>query len=380
LSFESIIMLIALNASAAFKEPRTGVEEYTYQLIKHLTLLKENRKHRFILYVNPALRKKLDFSLPKNFSLKPLKWFGPAWTQIRLAAELFSTKIDVLFIPVHILPLIHPQKSVVVIHGLEYEYYPKMYPGWFRKYLAWSTKYALSRARKIIAVSENTKKDLIKLYQGKPEKIEVVYHGIEKSNFKSQKSKFKKKSKSQIKSQNFKYILCLGRIELKKNILGVVEAFDILKEKYNLPHWLILAGPIGFGYQKIKERIQKSKFKKQIIETGYLTETEKQKFLSQADIFLFPSFYEGFGLPILEAQVQGVPIVTSNLSSMPEIAGQGAVLIDPHKPSEIAEAVYLIAQSKKIQEELIEKGFQNVKRFSWLKCARETLKVLENLL
>ncbi|MBU1255509.1 glycosyltransferase [Patescibacteria group bacterium] len=171
-------MTIGINATAAFKQPRTGVEEYAYQLVKHLTILKQGKKHCFVLYQDPRVSSE-GFSLADNFEIKQLAWPLPMWTQVRLASEMALNKPDVLFIPVHVLPLIHPKNSVVTIHGLEYEYYPKMYHWKHLKYLRWITKYALKNASKIIAVSEATKRDLIDLYNGNPEKITVVHHGVE---------------------------------------------------------------------------------------------------------------------------------------------------------------------------------------------------------
>jgi len=179
-------MNIGINAVAAFKEPRTGVEEYTYQLIKHLAMLGEAKKHRFILYKDTKTDNR-NLSLSNNFKIKQLSWPLPMWTQIRLALEMTVNKPDVLFIPVHVLPLIRPKNSIVTIHGLEFEYYPKMYPLKHLKYLRWSTKYALKNASKIIAVSENTKKDLVDLYKVSDDKIKVIYEGYNRkfpiSNF-----------------------------------------------------------------------------------------------------------------------------------------------------------------------------------------------------
>lgn len=162
-------MEIGINAAAAFKVPRTGVEEYTYQLIKNLAMLKESQKHSFILYV-PQIKKEVFKDLPSNFILKELKWIGPAWTQCRLAAHLALKKPEKFLIPVHVLPRFSPKDSIVVIHGLEYEYYSEMYPKKHLKYLKWSTQDALKRASKVITVSENTKQDLIKFYKADPEK------------------------------------------------------------------------------------------------------------------------------------------------------------------------------------------------------------------
>jgi len=380
-------MIIGINAAAAIKQPRTGVEEYTYQLIKHLTMLPEARAHRFLLYVpSVALAKEglpvFDFTLPPNFEIKILHWPLPfLWTQIRLAWEMFVRSPETLFIPVHILPFFArldllsrrgwaPKNSVVTIHGLEYEYWPQGYSFWQRFYLRWNTKSAAMKAQKIIAISENTKQDLVKLYGVKADKITVVHHGIEAQS-----------SELRALSQNSKpYILCIGRIETKKNVQGILEAYKILKGKYKIPHKLILVGTPGYGYEKIKLQIRGlleiRNLDLDIKEVGYISNNEKQRLLAGADIFLFPSFYEGFGLPVLEAQVAGVPIVTSLGSCLPEIAGQGALFVNPHNSVEIVQAVKRLIDDKVLRDRLRQSGFENIKRFSWEKCARETLKII----
>ncbi len=368
-------MLIGINASAALKENPTGVEEYIFQLIKHLAVIPESRIHRFVLYLNSRLksgRLKDMERLPDNFKIKFL-FFPFAWTQIRLAWEMKNAKLDVLFIPVHILPFIHPKKSIAVIHGLEYEYFPELYPFWHRMYLRWSTKYALKNAFKIIAVSKNTKRDLVKIYGGKAQKISVIYHGVGKKYVPVIRNQ-------ELGSRNYapkKCILYLGRLELKKNILGIIEAYNELRKKNpQISNKLILAGAKSFGYEKITEAIGASAFKNDIILKGYVSEEERNILLENSAIFLFPSFYEGFGLPVLEAQSAGVPVVASNTSCLPEIAGKSALLIDPKNSTEIAQAMEKILGSEELRRNLIQAGLENIKRFSWEKCARETLKIL----
>jgi len=358
-------MTIGINAAAALKQPRTGVEEYTYQLIKHLTMLPEAREHRFFLFVPNLPKEGFGFPLPENFIVKKLNWPLPfLWTQIRLALEMLFKSPDILFVPVHILPFFHPKKSVVAIHGLEYEYWPQCYSFFRRWYLRWSTKSALKRARRIITISENTKDDLLKLYGGDAGKIEAVLHGVSKPEV-----------KIKMKNINEPYLLYLGRIETKKNIRGILEAYEILKEKYKLPHKLILAGAPGYGYGNLKFKIKNLKLK--IIELGYVSEDEKWQLLLNADIFLFPSFYEGFGLPVLEAQAAGAPVITSDNSCLPEVAGEGALLVNPQNPAQIAKAAIAIIDDKVLRDRLIQLGYENVKRFSWEKCARETLNILK---
>ena len=387
-------MTIGINAAAALKQPRTGVEEYCYQLIKHLTMLPEAKAHRFFLYVpksdtntrihlNDSNNKYFDFELPINFEVRKLNWPLSMWTQIRLASHMVFNKPDVLFIPVHVLPRFHPKNSVVTIHGLEYEYFPEYYPFWFRNYLRWSTRYAVKHARKIIAVSENTKRDIIKFYRADVGKIEVVYHGVKISRCDVHSSDYIFHDREICNQEKIPTLLYIGRIELKKNILGILEVYKILKEKYKISHELILAGAPGYGYEKIKlalteniSPLQRRNVLRQVRELGYVSEAEKWKLLRGADAFLFPTFYEGFGMPILEAQAAGVPVVSSNVSSIREVARDSALLIDPNNPEQIAQAVYKIIDDKALRDKLIELGFDNIKRFSWEKCARETLRIM----
>jgi glycosyltransferase involved in cell wall biosynthesis len=402
-------MTIGINSAAAFKRPRTGVEEYTYQLIRHLTMLEENKRHRFVLYSHQLSAADVQL-LPENFQISQLKWPLPMWTQIRLASEMALNRPEVLFIPVHILPLIHPRNSVVTVHGLEYEYYPQMYPWRHLNYLRWSTKYALKKARRIIAVSENTKKDLIELYGGQPEKITVIHHGLSVPQF-----------PPIYQRRKIPYILFIGRLEVKKNVQGLIKAFNLLKKKYRLPHQLVLVGPAGYGYEKVFARSrqmpsgnakspQRELFAQasarsfhfaknharslqivpedtlpspdiwdQIVFTNYVSEQEKWALLENAELFILPSFYEGFGIPIIEAQAVGCPVITSNISSMPEVAGQAALLVDPNNIEKIAEAMYKIISDNQLRKDLVDKGYANAKRFSWSGCARQTLEILTSL-
>jgi len=368
-------MIIGINASSALKENPTGVEEYTFQLVKHLAVIPEAKDHRFILYLDSRLKSERikEFrKLPDNFRVEFLN-FPFLWTQIRLAAEMISAEADVLFIPVHILPLIHPKNSVVALHGLEYEYFPEVYPYFHRQYLRWSTKYALRNSSKIIAVSENTKRDLVKLYRGNPDKVSVVHHGAKE--IQAVKSERRTAKESDRKDP----ILYVGRVELKKNILGIIEAYDILRRKnLFILNKLVLAGGEGFGFGEIKKAIENSPFKKDIVLKGYVSEAEKINLLKNSAVFVFPSFYEGFGMPVLEAQSAGIPVIASNTSCLSEIAGQGAVLVDPNDSGEIALAMRRILGDESLRQNIIRAGAENVKRFSWEKCARETLKVLTN--
>jgi glycosyltransferase involved in cell wall biosynthesis len=365
-------MKIGIDASRAFQKNRTGIEEYSYQVIKHLR--DHLRDQQVILYCNPAINTEPDFDLPENWKVKFLR--APIfWTQARLSLEMLFRPVDVLFVPAHTVPLIHPRNTIVTIHGLEYEFCPGAYSFWQRFYMRLVIKNSCRWAKKIIAVSENTKKDLMRLYKVPEEKMEVIYEGIGDSNFQFSIFNFQKIFNDKI----FKpYLLFVGRLEERKNIIGIVEAFEILKRKYNISQKLILAGRFGYGAEGIKDKIKKSRYKNDIILPGYISDEDKFALLKKADAFLFPTFYEGFGLPILEAQSVGTPVVTSNISSMPEVAGNSAVLVDPKDPSAIAEAAYKLISDESYKNDIIQKGMENVKRFSWEKCAREASNLLRS--
>lgn len=392
-------MVIGIDASRVNIKNKTGTEYYSYNLIKHL--LKIDKINKYILYSSRSLK---DEFKGLNFINRIL--YAPyLWTQLRLSAEILKAPPDLLFIPAHTIPWIHPKKTVVTIHGLEYEYCPEAYSAFERRHLRLTTRLAVKWARKIIVPSECTKRDLIKFYQANKEKVKVVYHGYDQkvqsqkslrrqsSVFRSctateesfgasatkvksviQNSKFKN---TKYRIQNTKCILFIGRLEKRKNLVRLIQIFNLLKKKYNISHKLILAGKKGFGFKEIKKAIQNSSYQRDIFLKGYILEKEKTDLLKNADIFVFPSFYEGFGIPVLEAMVSGTPVVCSNVSSLPEIVGNAALLVDPLDADKAAEAVYKLLKDENLRNKMIKRGFENIKRFSWEKCARETLKVLE---
>ena len=376
-------MIIGIDASRAFLKRRTGIEEYAYQTIKHLRDVLSHDAE-VVLYLRKKLSfadgrltmttPEIDFELPKNWRIRAI-WAPRFWTQIGLSLEMLFHSPDVLFVPAHTVPLIHPKKTIVTIHGLEYEFCKEAYSFWERIYMRYSIMWSCRVASTVICVSENTKKDVMKLYEVGEEKIRVVYEGYE-NNFQFPISNFQSNSNESISQIKKPYLLFIGRLEERKNIVRIIEAFEILKEKYNIPHELILAGKPGFGHERIQAEIQDSRFKIHIRELGYVSEAEKWELLKGADAFLFPTLYEGFGIPVLEAQSVGVSVVTSNISSLPEVAGDGAVFVDPISAESIAEGVQKALSDHGFRSGIIEKATHNVSRYSWAHCAENLAEVL----
>lgn len=357
-------MVIGIDASRAFLRNRTGIEEYAYRVISHLR--GPLRDERVILYVRDG--QSPDFEMPESWSVRPLR--APRfWTHVRLSAEMSFHPPDVLFVPAHTVPFIHPRRSVVTVHGLEFEISPESYSPLERLYMRFVIRFSCRAAETVIAVSENTKRDLIRLY-GVPEKrIRVVYEGKpeEESQVASRKSQVADR-KSEVDGP---YLLFVGRIEERKNVKRIVEAFDILKGRHGIPHRLVLAGKPGYGYGSVRSAIDSSGFRNDIVETGYVSDERKAELLRSADVFLFPSLYEGFGLPIVEAQAAGVPVVTSDTSSLPEIGGDGALYADPFSVDSIADRVREALSDDGLRSGIIRKGRANAERFSWDACAEE---------
>lgn len=355
-------MIIGIDGSRAFIKNRTGIEEYSYRVIKNLR--NNLSSEQIVLYVRK--KQEIDFEIPKNWEIKIIK-FSRFWTQVGLSLEMLLHPVDVLFVPAHTVPIIHPRNTIVTIHGLEYEFCPKAYSSWERFYMRLSIKASCKWAKKIISVSQNTKFDLEKLYGVVGDKIEVIYEGYENQEPIINNQELKSGSK---------FFLFVGRIEERKNVANIVKAFEILKEKYQVAHKLLLAGRPGYGYEKIKLQIENSKYREDIAELGYVSDEEKFGLMKNADAFVFPTLYEGFGIPVLEAQSVGCPVIAGRNSSIPEVVGDSVVLVDVRDQEAIAKAMALLISDRSLRSEYVQKGLENVKRFSWSKCAERIAEIL----
>lgn len=359
-------MKIGIDASRAFLNERTGIEEYSYQVIKHLR--DKLNGHQVVLYLRK--NQEVDFDLPHGWSAKKINC-PRLWTQVGLSWEMLFRPVDALFVPAHTVPFIHPEKTAVTIHGLEYEFCPNAYSPWARFYMRWTIRKSCQWAKTIISVSENTKRDLIDLYKVPESKIDVIYEGYDshQSSVTSHCDIVEIKKDDRLQMTDDKYLLFIGRIEERKNIINIIKAFEILKEKYGIQHKLVLAGKPGHGYRAISNQLSVSSCRDEILELGFVSEEEKWELLKNADLFVFPTFYEGFGIPILEAQSVGCPVLAADNSSIPEVTAGSALLVDPENPEEIAEKAYEILSEKGLRDDIIAKGKENVKRFGWDDCA-----------
>lgn len=362
-------MLIGIDASRAVKTQKTGTEYYSQEIIKALS--KTDRKNRYILYAPVEPDREFADALGRNFQWKILP-FPKLWSQIRLSWELVTgqPKPDVIFEPSHTIPVVHTKNMVVTIHDLGFRHFPELYTPFERHYHSFSAQFSVTHASHIIAVSKYTKKDILGHYPVNPEKITVIYHGYDQN-------KFRPASKTELETPlpfgiKKPYIFFVGRLEHKKNLAGMLQTYQLLKREPGLKHQLVLAGKPGWGYsQAIQHKIDG------VVETGYLERDQYILLLKHADVFFFPSLFEGFGLPIVEAMACAVPVVASNVTSIPEVVGSAGMLVNPRKPFEMAAAISKLIHTPSLRQQLISKGLVRASLFSWTRAAEDTLRVLE---
>jgi len=377
-------MLIGIDASRSVAQERTGTENYSLNLIRHLLALESD--HRYRLYFNrPPF-------IPPNFggerggasALRPcdlrVMSFPRLWTHLRLSWEMARRPPDLLFVPAHVLPIVHPDRSVVTVHDLGYLCYPEAHRPLDRIYLDLSTRYNARAATHLIADSSATKRDLIQRYGTDPNKITVVYPGYDEATFQPVRDE---EAIEAIKARYGiagDYILFVGTLQPRKNLIRLIEAFaSVQGGKYASQLRLVIAGKKGWLYQEIFRRVEELDLRGTVLFPGYIAAGDLPILLSGARLFVFPSLYEGFGLPVLEALACGTPVVCSHTSSLPEVAGDAALLVDPLDVEGLAAALERVLGDEELRAELIERGFEQVRKFSWERCARETLNVLENV-
>ena len=404
-------MVIGIDASRANKDFKTGTEWYSYYLIKNL--IEIDRKNKYILYSNGPLQESFlqDLNLEKNTNVKirVLKWpFRFLWTLGRLSLEMIFRSPDVLFVPAHSLPFFFPRKTINTIHDIAFVKNDGLYDKdvscdnsksndriiniivkflTFGKYcfkltdhLNWSTRFAVKKARRIIAVSNFTKKELLSTYKkARDNRIAVVHNGYNNNIYRKIEDEGKMKdvlSKYGIEEPFFLYV---GRVEKKKNILNLIEGFAILKENNKeIKEKLVLIGSAGFGYDNIKYLIEELGVDNNVLMLGWTEEQDLPYIFNKARAFVFPSFYEGFGIPILQSMACGAPVLLSDIEVFREVAQDSALFFDHLDPVDIALKMDKIINEPDLRKKISERGLIRASEFSWKKCAQETLIVIES--
>jgi len=359
-----------------YRSSTGGIGRYTRALLKNLAKL--DKKNKYVIFLTPLDMKEYDIKA-ENFSevVAPISHYSFA-EQTKFLKILNEAKLDLVHFTNFNHPVFYKRKFIVTVHDLTLMLYPqsKNKYSWLKKSgFRLVMQNAVKAAKCVISDSDATKKDLIKYLSANAEKIKTIYLGIDDEYRRVAKTSLDTlEKKYKIKTP---YLLFISQWRPHKGIGELVEAFETLKTKYNIAHKLVIVGKSNPNFPSIAQTIQSSKWAKDIIVTGFVDDSDLPAIYKHADLFVFPSHYEGFGLPPLEAMAGGTPVAASNVSCIPEILGAGAMYFDPYKPAEMAKKIYDVITQKNLKDDLIKKGLEISQKYHWQKTASETLKLYE---
>lgn len=376
-------MTIGIDIRVLGSGLKSGVEEYTENLLAHLLPLDKNIKFKlFHSSIKSNLKKYEWMNLPNvevfSFRLPNKLLFGLARFFNHPYLDKLIGGADTFFSPHFLLASLSPDcKRVITFHDLSYIRFKEFFSWrrnlWHKFQIRSSCWFNLSD--KIIAVSQSTKKDLVEKYDLASNKIETIYSGISDSMFRPSKEELLSFRKENNLPNQF--ILFLGKLEPRKNIVGLIRAFNLLKNSNEFEDLnLVIVGSPGWLYKNIYREAKKSPHKDKIIFKNYIKDENRKFYYSLASVFVYPSFFEGFGFPPLEAMACETPVVASFNSSLPEVVGKGGILVDPYNIVDISIAIKSILVDQDLKELLVNNGLKIAQGFTWDKCARETLNVL----
>ncbi len=360
---------------------RRGIGNFVYNLLTELAKLPGDEQ--YVLYVDDMRAAEFVPHDPR-FTVKRLgpKSY-PLWEQVGLPLAIARGHLDVLHCPANTAPIFLPRsvKLALTVHDVMYalpeSVLPQsssLYQRLGRMYYRLFARQAIKRAAWVMTVSENSRRDLERVFHLSPQRVHVVY---EAGN--SMCRRFEDQSPVREVKQRYsvqgRYVFALGALDPRKNTLRVIQSFAILRRMTDLPIQLVVAGLAENAKEQFRAVVSTMGLQNQVILLGFVPEGELAALYNGADVFVYPSLYEGFGMPVLEAMACGTPVVTSAVGSIPEVAGNAALLIDPHQPEEIAHAILNVISNVSRRERMIENGLAQAQRFSWAKAAQQVLDV-----
>ena len=377
-------MRIGIDASSILPA-RTGVGNYTFYLIK--TLLRVDSHNQYVIYLNSYSQPMPDITFLKrdNVTIKRYHIVGPlllqAWRFINFPPiDVFTGGIDVFHSPAGLMIPQLKGKRILTLHDLYFMEHPEDTDIMGGKYLRQTLPAKIHKADHIIAVSHATKADIVKHLNVPSGKITVIYEGVDFLRFRIIVDTSPLNFIRQEYCLPQQFILTVATLEPRKNIEGLLFAYRRLKQIIHNPPKLVIVGRQGWKSDTIPGTLQELGLQRDVIFTGYVSDEHLPLIYSNALMFVYPSFHEGFGLPVLEAMACGVPVLTSDTSALREIVGDAAITVDPTNYYALAERMKEIITSHKIRSQLKERALNHVRNFSWESCARKTLNVYENLL
>ena len=369
-------MRIAVNTRFLLKNKLEGIGRVTYELLRRMVA--SHPEDDFIFFFD----RPFDEAFLFGSNVTPVVLQPPTrhpfliytWFEISVKRALKRFQADVFFSTDGFCCLGTDVKTIVMIHDIAYMHFPEQVSFWVRKFYQKHQPLYLEKADQILTVSNFVKNDIAQMLDIPKTKTTVVYNGCNDAfqplNEISQKEAQKKYANDQ------PYFFYVGAVHPRKNVHRLIEAFGSFKAKTNAPHQLLIAGRFAWQTGEVKSAYDNSKYQNEIQFLGFVSEEELPKLMGSAFALVYPSMFEGFGLPLLEAMNCDVPVITSNVSSMPEVAGDAGILINPTRTKEIEEAMLEIFQDKKLRNEMIEKGRVQRKKFNWKESAEKVYQIL----
>ncbi len=359
-------------AARGLDEKSGGVKRYIFNLIR--ALLKIDRGNTYVIYYN-----KRDFvgTFPNACEIVLDSGNKLIWDFILLPAAIRRDKVDVVLFPKNVLPFFVPCKSVVVNH--DYGYFIREldeYKFFDQFYMKMMMPISARRADGIISISEHTKRDIIKFTGVKEDKIAVIHLAADE-NCKMIEEQAKLSEVRYKYGLDFPFIFHCGSLSPRKNIARLIKAFNLIRDR--IPHQLVFTAGKSWKDTQINELVAKLRLDSRIVKLGHIGDGDMPAIYNLADLYVYPSIYEGFGLPVLEAMACGCLVVTSNATSLPEVAGDAAIMVDPLNVEQLSQAMYAAITDEILRQKLIEKGFTQAGKFSWEKTAYKTLEVFKKV-
>lgn len=371
-------MILGIDASRANHDQKTGVEWYAYHVIQELKHIIPDTD-RVVLYSDEPLRGPLA-ELPSHWKSRVLSWPPRRlWTQVRMSWEMLRRPPDVLFVPAHVVPVIHPPKTVMTVHDVAARQFRESFSWFERWYSLASARYAVNRLWRVIVPSAFTRQELLD-EAGRDLSMEsnivVVPLGYDTDFGKKQPTD---RVTDVLRQHHITrpFFLCLGRLENKKNTANIIRAFDMLRSNAETAYDLVLVGKPGYGYAEVEAALRNSRVQDHIRVLGWLPKDDVVSLMQAAKLFLFPTRYEGFGIPVLEAMAAGTPVIAARGSSVESMAGDAVEYADDWSAEAIAAAMRRVIRDDSRARELSAAGQKHVQRFSWRETALGTWHALE---
>jgi glycosyltransferase involved in cell wall biosynthesis len=358
--------VIGIDASRLSVSERTGTETYTWETLRAMAEIEPDAQIR--LYLNaPSLPPSAD--LPWEAIPMP---FPRLWTHARLSWEMARRPPALLWVPAHVVPAIHP-RSVVTVHDLGYLHYPEGHTQTQRRLLDLTTRWSVRAAKHIVAISKTTRNDLVERYGVDASRITIIPHGVSE--------RFAPPSPEDVRNVRAGYglpdtfVLAVGTVQPRKNYDGLAQSMASFA-RLGLPHALVIAGKPGWMAHHMQAAIDESGYHRRVTMLGYVPQEDLPALYGAADVVAFPSWYEGFGLPALEAMRCGAPVVVSNRGALPEIVADAALIADPADPATFGERLVAVATNPELRSALVERGKRHAAQFTWRETAEMTLELL----